>query len=57
MLAAYACKSIAVNLLYHSMFKEVTVLFYNKTVSDLSNMYAYRSYLETLHNCNGDVLK
>ena len=55
--AADACKSGVVNLLLHSMFKEVTVLFNNKTVSDPSNMYAYRSYLETLLNCNGDIQK
>ena len=50
--AVDACKSGVVNLLVHSLFKEVTVLFNNKTVSDPSNMYAYRSYLETLLNCN-----
>ena len=49
--------SSVVNLLLHSLFKEVTVLFNNKTVSDPSNIYAYRSYLETLFNCNSDILK
>ena len=33
------------------------MLFNNKTVSDPSNMYAYRSYLETLLNYNGDIQK
>ena len=55
--AADACKSGVVNLLLHSFFKKVTVLFNNKKVSDPSNMYAYRSYLETLLNCNGDIEK
>ena len=55
--AADACKSGEVNLLLHSLFEEVTVLFNNKTVSDPSNIYAYRSYLETLLNCNGDIQK
>ena len=55
--AANACKSGVVNLLLHSLFKEVTVLFNNKTVSDPSNMYAYCSYLVTLLNCNGDIRK
>ena len=55
--ATDACKSGVVNLILHSMFKEVTVLFNNKTVSNSSNMYAYRSYLETLLNCNGDIQK
>ena len=55
--AGDGCKSGVVNLLLHSMFKEVTVLFNNKTVNDPSNMYAYRSYLETLLNCNGDIQK
>ena len=57
MSAADADKSGVVNLLLDSLFKEVTVLFNNKTVSDPSNMYAYRSYLETLLNCNGDIHK
>ena len=55
--AADACKSCVLNLLLHSMFNKVTVLFNNKTVSDPSNMYAYRSYLERLLNCNGDIQK
>ena len=57
MAAAYACKSSLENLLLHSLSKEVTVLFNNYTVSDPSNMYAYRSYLERLLNCNGDIQK
>ena len=36
--AADACKSGVITLLLHSLFKEVTVLFKNKTVSDPSNM-------------------
>ena len=55
--AADACKSGVVNLLLHSLLKEVTVLFNNKTVSDPSNMYAYRFYLETLLTCNDDIQK
>ena len=55
MFAADACKSGVVNLLLHSLFKEVTVLFNKTTMSDLSNMSPYRSYLETLLNCNGDI--
>ena len=53
--AADACKSGVVNLLLHLLFRKVTVLFNNKTVSDPSNMYAYRYYLKTLLNCNGDI--
>ena len=53
--ASDACKSGVVNLLLHTLFKEVTVLFNNKTVSNPSNMYADRSYLETLLNCNSDI--
>ena len=53
--AANACVTGTVNLLLHSLFKEVTVQFNNKTVSDPSNMYAYRAYLETLINCSGDI--
>ena len=57
MFTADVCKSGVVNLLMHSLFKEVTLFFNNKTVSDPSNIYAYRSYLETLLNCNGDIQK
>ena len=52
---AAACKSGAVNLLLHSLFKDVTVQFNNKTVSDPSNLYAYRAYLETLVNSSIDA--
>ena len=52
--AANASVTGTVNLLLHSVFKEVTVQF-NKTVSDPNNMYAYRAYLETLINCSGDI--
>ena len=55
--ATDAYKSGVVNLLLHSLSKEVTVLFNKKTVSNPSNMYAYRSYLETLLNCNHDIQK
>ena len=55
--AADACKSSVVHLFLHLLFKEVTVQFNNKTVSDPSNMYVYRSYLETFLNCNGDIIK
>ena len=54
---AAASKTGAVNLLLHSIFKEVTVQFNNKTVSDPSNMYAYRSYLETLINSSKEIQK
>ena len=53
--ATNACVTGIVNLLLHSLFKEVTVQFNNKTVSDPSNMYAYRAYLKTLINCSGDI--
>ena len=53
--AANACVTGTVNLLLHSLFKEVTVQFNNKTVSNPSNMYAYRAYLETLIICSGDL--
>ena len=53
--AANACVTGTVNLLLHSLFKKVTVKFNNKTVSDPSNMYVYRAYLETLINCSGDI--
>ena len=53
--AANACVTGTVNLLFHSLFKQVTVQLNNKTVSDSSNMYAYRAYLETLINCSGDI--
>ena len=53
--AADACKSGVVNLRLHLLFQVVTVLFNNKMVSDQGIMYAYRSYLETLLNCNGDI--
>ena len=55
--AAATCKTGAVNLLLHSLFKDVTVQFNNKTVSDPSNMYAYRAYLETLINSSTDAQK
>ena len=55
MVAADACKSGVVNLLLYSLFKEVTVLFNNKTVSNPNNMYVYRPYLKTLFNCNGEI--
>ena len=53
--AANACVTGIVNSLLHSLFKEVTMQFNNKTVSDPSNMYAYRAYLETLINCSNDI--
>ena len=52
---ADACKSYIANLLLRSIFKEVTMQFNNKTVSDPSNMYAYRSYIGAVSNCNGDI--
>ena len=54
---AATCKTIAVNLLLHSIFKDVTVQFNNKTVSDPSNMYPYRAYFETLINASHDAQK
>ena len=53
--AANACVTGNVNLLLHLLFKEVTVQFNNKTVSDPSNMCAYRAYLKTPINCSGDI--
>ena len=53
--ATNACVTGTVNLLFLSLFKEVTVQFNNKTFSDTSNMYAYRAYLEPLINCIGDI--
>ena len=53
--AADACKSGVINYLLQLLFKEVTVLFNNKTVSDSSNMYSYRFYLKTLLNYNADI--
>ena len=55
--AADVCKSGVVNLLLHSLCKEVAVYFNKKTVSNLRNMYANRSYLETILNCNADIQK
>ena len=49
------CVTGTVNLLLHSLFKEVTVQFNNKIVSDYNIMYAYRSYIKTLLNCSSDV--
>jgi len=49
------CKTGAVNLLLHSIFKDVTVQFNNKTVSDPSNMYPYRAYFEKLINSSHDA--
>ena len=57
MLGTDACKAGAVNNLLHLLFKEITVQFNNKTVSDSSNMYAYRSYIENLFNLNKDIEK
>ena len=54
---ADGCKTGAVNQLLHSMFKDVIVQFNNKTVSDPSNMYPYRAYLETLINASKEVQK
>ena len=51
------CKTGAVNNLLHSLFKDVTVQFNNKTVSDPSNMYPYRAYLEKLINSSKEVQK
>ena len=45
------------NLLLHTLFKEVTVQLNGKTVTDPSNMYGYRAYLETLVNFNSDTQK
>ena len=53
--AANVCVTGTVNLLLHSLFKKVTVQFNNKTMSDPSNMYAYRAYLEALINYSGDI--
>ena len=53
--AVNKCVTSTVNLLLPSLFKEVTVEFNNKPVSDPSNMYAYRAYMETLFNCSNDV--
>ena len=52
-----ACRTAAVNNLLHSLFKEVTVQFNNKTVSDSNNMYAFRAYIEKLLNLNKDIEK
>lgn len=41
MLGTDACKAGAVNNLLHLLFKEITVQFNNKTVSNSSNMYVY----------------
>ena len=54
---AAGCKTGAINLLLHSLFKDVIPQFNNKTVSDPSNMYAYRAYLETLINSSHDAQK
>ena len=55
--AADDCKTGTVNSLLHSLFKEVTVQLNGKTVSDPSNMYPYRAYLETLINSSEEVQK
>ena len=49
------CVTGTVNLILHSLFKGVTVQFNNNIVSDPSNMYAYRAYMETLLSCSSDV--
>ena len=54
---AAACKTGVVNLLLHSLFKDVIVQFNNKTVSDPSNMYPYRAYFEKLINSSHDAQK
>ena len=52
--AANSCVTITVNLLHYLLLK-VIIMKFNKTVSDSSNMYAYRAYLETLINCSNDI--
>ena len=55
LLAVNNCVTNTVYLLLHSLFKEVTVKFNYKTVSDPSNMYVYRAYMETFFNYSSDV--
>ena len=55
--AGDAAKTGPVNLLLHSLFREVTVEFNNKTVTDPSNLYPYRAYLETLLNYGNEAQK
>lgn len=50
-----AYKTSDVNNLLYSLFKEVTVQFNNETVSDPSNIYNYRYYMEKLCNLNKDI--
>lgn len=50
-------KTAPINNFMHSLFKDVTVQLNNKTVTDPSNMYPYRAYLETLINYSHDVQK
>ena len=45
-----------INLKLHSMFREISVVFYNRNVSDTNPLYPYRNYLETLLNFNKETL-
>ncbi|XP_044597353.1 uncharacterized protein F54H12.2-like [Cotesia glomerata] len=53
--AAAVPKVAPVNNFMHSMFSQVDVLFNQKPVSTPNNLYAYRSYIETLLNYGVDA--
>lgn len=46
-----------INLTLHSLFKDVYVELNNKAVSDSSQMYPYRAYVETVLNFNEETQK
>jgi len=44
-----------INLTLHSLFKDMYVKLNNKAVSDSSQMYPYRAYVETMLNFNEET--
>lgn len=56
-LAANAPNTSPVNLMLHSLFQEMTIQLNGKTVTDPSNLYPYRAYMETLLNYGKEVQK
>ena len=50
-------RAAPVNLLLHSLFREITASLNDTPVSDPNPLYPYRAYLETLLNYSEDVQK
>ena len=53
--ASYVCVTGILNLLLYSFSKSLQANQQQNGERLSTNMYAYRAYLETLINCNGDI--